>query len=210
MPLLLLMVTTRASRARTDAELVKAFQEGDQSVFSLIVERYQDRVYTLCLRWMGNRAVAEEVAQDVFLALYRSLERFRGDAQLKTWIFRVAINHCKNRRLYRKRRHQDRHEPLEGNRDDDDAPVRQLAADQPGTDAHTFAGEAESLVQQALGELDEEQRQIIVLRDVEDLSYEEISEIMDLPRGTVKSRLHRARSQLAAILQRWVGKEDVI
>lgn len=203
--MLLLMVT-----ARSDAELVRLFKEGDRGAFSEIVERYQHRVFTLCLRWMGDRQVAEEVAQDVFLALFRSLERFRGDAQLSTWIYRVTSNHCKNRRLYRRRRQQDRHEPLEGTRADDDAPARQIPADQPDTDAATFRGEAEQLVQEALGRLDEETRHIIVLRDVEDLTYEEIGDILELPRGTVKSRLHRARAQLASLLQRVVGKEDVI
>lgn len=195
---------------RSDTDLVRAFKEGDRRAFSVLVERYQDRVYTLCLRWMGDPQVAEEVAQDVFLALYRSLDGFRGDAQLSTWIYRVTLNHCKNRRLYRKRRHHERHEPIEGTHNDDDAPVRQIPAEGPGTDAPTFAAQAEFLVQQALRELDEEQRRIIILRDVEELSYEEIGTLLDLPRGTVKSRLHRARSQLAAVLQRRVRKEDVI
>jgi RNA polymerase sigma-70 factor (ECF subfamily) len=159
---------------------------------------------------MGDRAIAEEVAQDVFLALYKALPRFRGDAQLSTWIYRVVVNHCKNRKLYRKRRHANKHEALEGEREEDE-PQRQLADEsQPGTDAGITRSEARDLVQEALEKLDEEQRHIIVLRDVQDLSYEEISEILELPRGTVKSRLHRARAQLAAVLSRRITREDVI
>ena len=192
-----------------DAELVRRFKQGDQAAFASIVERYQDRVFTQSFRWMGDRQIAEEVSQDVFLALYKSLHNFRGDARLSTWIYRVVINHCKNRKLYRKRRHTDRHEPLEGTRRSEDAPKRQLAADQPGTDATTHQAEAASLVQEALQRLDPEQRRIIVLRDVQDLSYEEIAEILGLARGTVKSRLHRARSTMASILSEKISQEDL-
>lgn len=191
-----------------DAELVRRFKEGDRSAFAEIVRRYQDRVYTLSLRWMGDREVALEVAQDVFLALFRSLSGFRGDAQLSTWVYRVVINHCKNRKLYRRRRQLDHHEPLEGE-PNDEKPDRQIADDGPGTDAPLNASEANALLQEALGLLDEEQRQIIVLREVQDLSYEEIADLLGLPRGTVKSRLHRARCELAAVLGRKVKPEDV-
>ena len=195
-------------RGPSDTELVRRFKEGDQNAYSEIVRRYQNRVYTMCLRWMKDPHIAEEVAQDVFLALFRALERFRGDAQLSTWIYRVVVNHCKNRRLYRQRRHVNKHESLEGERDDD-MPARQIASDGPGTDAFTHQSEAQVLVQEGLARLDEEQRQIIVLRDVQDLSYEEIGEILDLPRGTVKSRLHRARAQLASVLSDKIKKEDL-
>jgi len=204
-PLLLAMAS-----GPSDSELVQRFKDGDQSAYTEIVRRYQHRVYSLCLRWMHNDRIAEEVAQDVFLALFRALGRFRGDAQLSTWVYRVVINHCKNRRLYRMRRKTDRHEPLEGTRRDDDDPVRQIPFEGPGTDAGIHRSEAERLVGEALEQLDEQQRHIIVLRDVEDLSYEEIGELLGLPRGTVKSRLHRARAQLAQVLSRKIKKEDVL
>ncbi len=191
-----------------DNELVDRFKAGDTHAFSHIVRRYQDRVYSLCKRWMGDAAVAEEVAQDVFIALYRSLARFRGESSLSTWIYRVAVNHCKNKRLYRNRRRMDRHEPLEG-RERDDAPQRQFAAPGRGTDARTERSQAEQLIHQALEVLSEEHRQVIVLRDIQDLDYHEIAEILDLPRGTVKSRLHRARTELARVLRNRIGKEDV-
>ncbi|MFT4625990.1 MAG: RNA polymerase sigma-70 factor (ECF subfamily) [Myxococcota bacterium] len=195
----------------TDDELVRRFKEGDRHAYSEIVRRYQDRVFSQCLRWIGERQVAEEVAQDVFIALFRSLPKFRGDARLSTWIFRVVVNHCKNRRLYRRRRQHGKHEPLEGQRPDDpDAPKRQIADDSPGADAGIHRSEAEELVHTALAHLDDEQRQIVILRDVQDLSYQEISEILGLPRGTVKSRIHRARAQLATLLARRITKEDVV
>lgn len=193
-----------------DAALVRRFKNGDETAFTELVERYKDRVYGLCLRWMRDPIIAEEVAQDVFVALYRSLHRFRGDSQLSTWIYRVAVNHCKNRKLYRQRRATDRHEPLEGTRTDGELPARQLPSQDPGTDAETHRNEAAKIVHDALGQIDEEARQIIIMRDIQDCSYEEISDILEIPRGTVKSRLHRARSQLARVLSTTLDRDDLI
>jgi RNA polymerase sigma-70 factor (ECF subfamily) len=198
-------------RREPDEELVRRFKDGDREAFSEIVRRYQDRVYSLCMRWLGDPALAEEVAQDVFFAAFRSLGSFRGDARFSTWIFRVAVNHCKNRELYRRRRGHGRTESIDGQADDDDAaPPRQYAAEGPGTDALIHQAEADRQLQAALDALEEDQRQIILLRDVEDLSYEEIAEILDLPKGTVKSRLHRARSELARKLLRRIDVADVV
>lgn len=206
---MLLMLLAMVS-GPSDAELVRRFKEGDRSAYAEIVRRYQHRVYTMCVRWMGDDQVAEEVAQDVFLALYRALADFRGDAQLSTWVYRVVVNHCKNKRLYRRRRATDRHESLDADAPDEESRPRQLAHDGPGSDASLHASEAELLVREALQVLDDEDRRIIVLRDVDDLSYEEIGDILELPRGTVKSRLHRARAELARVLSRKVGREDVL
>jgi RNA polymerase sigma-70 factor, ECF subfamily len=194
----------------TDEELTLRFKDGDREAFSELVRRYQNRVFGMCLRWLGDRSVAEETAQDVFLALFKALGGFRGDAKLSTWIYRVTVNHCKNRDLYRRRRAHGRHESFDGVPDDDDVPTRQHAHDGPGTDAHMQQMEARDALQEALELLDEDQRQIIVLRDVEDLAYEEIAEILDLPKGTVKSRLHRARHELARKLGRRLSIADVV
>ena len=194
----------------SDAALVERFKGGDRSAYSEIVQRYQHRVFTLAMRWMGDEQIAAEVSQDVFIALFKALPKFRGDAKLSTWVYRVVVNHCKNRRLYRQRRAADRHESLEGSRDDDDVPRRQFASEGPGADSTTHRSEAEELIHTALAELDEEQRSIILLRDLEDLSYEEIGALLGLPRGTVKSRLHRARSELAKVLSRRVNREDIL
>ncbi len=201
---LLLAVVSQLS----DSELVARFKSGDQHAFSQIVRRYQDRVFGLCLRWLGERALAEEVAQDVFVALYRSLGRFRGESSLSTWIYRVSVNHCKNKRLYSSRRRRDRHEPIEG-RERDDAPPRELPAGGRGTEAGVEQSQAQRLVHEALEAISEEHRQVIILRDIQDLDYHEIAEILELPRGTVKSRLHRARTELARVLRNRIGKEDV-
>jgi RNA polymerase sigma-70 factor, ECF subfamily len=199
------------AKGETDSDLIRRFKSGDRDAFADIVERYQHRVFTLCLRWLGNRTVAEEVAQDVFLSLFRSLADFRGESLLSTFIFRVAVNHCKNKRLYHHRRAVDRHEPLEVNASNnpDDPPPRQFADEGPGTDRSVHRSEAERILEEALHQIDDSQRAILLLRDVEDLPYEEIADILALPKGTVKSRLHRARAELARVLTQFVGDDDI-
>lgn len=192
----------------SDADLVERFKRGDRRAFHEIVVRYQDRVHTLCYRWLGDGPTAEETAQDVFLALFRNLGTFRGESALSTWIFKVTLNHCKNKRLHRARRGWGRTEPL-GPRPEEEGPERQIADAGPGADAGTDAREARVLVSEALARLDDDHKQILLLRDVEDLSYEEIADVLEIPRGTVKSRIHRARAELASILARKVGPEDV-
>ncbi len=194
---------------QTDDELVARFVAGERAAFGEIVRRYRDPVFATCARWLGDQAVAEEVAQDVFVAAFRALPKFRGESSLSTWIFRVAVNHCKNRRLYRHRRAHGRHEPLEGPLDDD-APVREFPAPGPGTDAGAHRQQARALVSDALAQLDEDQRAIVLLRDLDDLDYDQISAILGIPRGTVKSRLHRARTRLARILARTLTSDDVL
>lgn len=192
----------------SDDDLVRRLREGDSAAFSTLVLRYQDRVYSLCRRLLGDPITAEDVAQDVFLALYRALPDFRGESSLSTYIFRVTVNHCKNRRTWQQRRRWDQHEPLEG-LPSDDAPPRELPDEKAGTDNALHRSEASEILGQALARLDEGERSIILLRDLEDLSYEEIADILELPRGTVKSRLHRARAELARVLGRVIGPRDV-
>ena len=191
-----------------DQDLIARFRAGDRRAFDEIVLRYQHRVYSLCYRWLGEREVAEEVAQDVFLAVFRSLEGFRGESSLSTWIFKVSVNHCRNRRLYRFRRGHGRHEPID-QRAEEDGPVLQIADETAHADGGSLRREASDVVQRALESLDEDHRQILLLRDVEDLDYEEIADILDIPRGTVKSRLHRARTELATVIARSIRPEDL-
>lgn len=201
---LLLAAVTHSS----DAVLIQRFKNGDRSAFSELLDRHQDRVYGICFRWLGNQQAAEEVAQEVFVSLFRSLERFRGDSKFSTWLYRVTVNHCKNQHMHRTRRGHGRHESLDSA--PEDAPVRQLPSTDRGADSGAMQTDAERVLQAGLAALDEEHRQIILLRDLEDLSYEEISSLLDLPKGTVKSRLHRARTELARQLSFRMTAADVI
>lgn len=189
-----------------DDALVARCQRGDKHAFGTLVERYADRVYAVCRRWVGDRAIAEEVAQEAFVAAWRALPGFRGDARFHSWLMRIVVNKCRNHHTYRTRRAHGRHDPLVT---DDDKPTLQLVHGGPGADASTHRTDASALLERALDRLDEDQRSVLVLRDLEDLTYDEIGEMLGVPRGTVKSRLHRARAALADVLETLAGPEDV-
>ena len=187
--------------------LLRRVRRRDEQAFNELVLRYQDRVFGLCLRMLGHRAEAEEIAQEVFCTVFKTVRQFRGESKFSTWLYRVTLNHCKNRLKYLGRRHYRETRSLDDvqeSRFDESALPRQ-----PGRPDQRLE---EALLQRLVGEeivgLDEEQRALLLLRDVQELSYSEIMEITGLPEGTVKSRLHRARMALKARLQRRLGRTD--
>jgi RNA polymerase sigma-70 factor (ECF subfamily) len=194
----------RAGRSMLDAEeqeLVERLKRRDEAAFNAFVLRYQDRVFRILLRMLGDRAEAEDLAQEVFISIFKAIDSFRGDSQLSTWVYRVASNHCRNRLKYLARRRQ----KLMDDFDEEHVAAAQgaLSPDRQGTpDRLLEARQTESLLEEGLARLDDEQRELVVLREVEHLSYEEIMAITGLPEGTVKSRLHRARSALREHLER--------
>lgn len=182
----------------TDEALIQELAAtGNQDLFAILVRRHQNRVYSMCVRIIGTPAVAEEVAQDVFVAVYRNLDRFRGDAKFSTWLYRVAVNHCKNKQAYLARRHSKRHESLDQSRETGEGEFkRELPSPRPNPEKKILAKERRQILEQGLAKLSEGQRTIIVLRDLQGLPYDEIAEALGVAEGTVKSRLHRARSAL--------------
>ena len=203
-----LKASSRAERPRYEMSISERMLLGrlvrrDEEAFNQVVSSYGDRVYNLVLRLVGSPAEAEDVAQEVFVTVFKSIDTYRGEAKLSTWILRIAANHSKNRIKYLSRRRTTSHEARDGTDvtdlpDEGKAPV-QAHFDAP--DVMLEAAETERLLQDAIGKLDEEQRLLVVLRDVEELSYEEIVEVTGLPEGTVKSRLHRARMALKDLLE---------
>ncbi len=192
-----------APRADPDAELVARWQAGDRQAFAALVERHQRRVYRLALRMLGSPEEAEDVSQEAFLSLHRHGHRFRREARFSTFLYRVATNAALNRRrsLGRSRA---REEQLA---------VRQAAGDDlpatPRDPERALAGaELQQSVQAALLELSGDLRTAIVLYDIEGQSYREIAEILDIPEGTVKSRIHRARGALRRRLQPTLGEPE--
>ena len=181
---------------RTDTYLVEATLSGNRQAFGALVERYQDRLFNTLVRVLGSPDDASEVLQDAFVQAYTKLETFRGSSQFYTWMYRVALNMACSYRRRNKRRYDEQSveqirelsgaEPV-----DQSLPPEQLA----------MRVEQTELVQAALLEISEEHRQILVLREMEDCSYEAIAEILDLPVGTVRSRLFRARLQLKERLE---------
>ena len=160
-----------------------------------MVQKYQHRVFNVVYRILGDRAEAEELAQEVFIAVFKHVDSFRGDSKFSTWLFRIATNRAKNRVKYLARRNRDRHQDL------DDTPESNIEKNPVGgetarPDRKAMGHELESVMQEGLEDLNEKHRTVIVLRDVENLTYEEIADVLEIAEGTVKSRLYRARSQL--------------
>jgi len=181
----------------------------DERAFNELVELYGDRVYRLLLRMLARKDEAEDMAQEVFVQVFKSIHQFRGDAKLGTWIYRVAVNLCKNRSKYLSRRHAGAEDEL-----DELAEREPLAAakgvtlsDVSGPEQVVQGYQVEAIVRQSILGLDPDFREVLVLRDVEELTYEEICEITGLPEGTVKSRLHRARSALKEKVERLLGEK---
>lgn len=176
------------SEPSNDRELVRRYLAGDAGAFTTLVERHQVRVYSLCLRVIGNPEDAADATQEAFISALRKLGQFRGDSAFTTWMHRVAVNSCYD--LLRKRSRQ----PLLHLATDEDAPERELGP--PGQDhADEVAGTLDASA--ALARVPEEFRVALVLADVQDLPYDQISEILDIPVGTVKSRVFRGRIALA-------------
>lgn len=180
-----------------DRQLVRRLRDRDEQAFRELMVEHRDKVYNLTLRMLGNRAEAEDVAQEVFIQVFKTIDTFREESKLSTWLYRVAVNLCKNRIKYLARRQDRNKDQL----DETTEAAASSAAAAPGgppprPDRAVEGAQIERVLQEAIATLDEDHRVLVVLRDVEDLSIEEICAITGLPDGTVKSRLHRARLQL--------------
>jgi len=182
-----------------DQDLVARCRAGDREAFAELVRKYQNRILTLATRMLDNRSEAEDVAQDIFIKVFQSLHDFRGASRFSTWLYRVTVNHCLNYIRRRTRQQQ----TLVG------AESAEWMQESPASNPHKRLEQKERwvLVQAKLQVLSPEHRTIILLRDFEGLSYEEIADVLQLETGTVKSRLHRARMELKALLEPYLAGE---
>lgn len=183
-----------------DRALLRRLRDRDERAFRELVEAHRDRVFNISYRMLGNREEAQDVAQEVFITVFKTIETFREEAKFSTWLYRVTVNHCKNRIKYLSRRHDRDRDQL-----DDDVQATNGAIATPVRAAQPDRAlegmQNEVLLEAAIKTLDEDQRTVIILRDVEELSIEDICDITGLADGTVKSRLHRARLALRKKLQ---------
>ena len=180
--------------AEDERRLLERLIRRDEAAFNELVHRHQAQVYRLLLRMLGDSAEAEDVAQEVFVSVFKSIDGFRGDSALSTWLYRIAANHAKNRIKYLARRARDAEQPLDEHAETRAAAV--FTARPDGPDQLVESRQAGGHLERAYASLDSEQRVLLTLRDMENMSYEEIRQITGLPIGTVKSKLHRARMAL--------------
>jgi RNA polymerase sigma-70 factor, ECF subfamily len=186
------------SHAEEDA-LVLALGQGAEDAYEILIQRYQQPVYSLVCRLMNDPGDAPDIVQEVFLKVFRSIGAFRGNSSLKTWIYRIAVNEAYNHRRWFCR-HQ-RQEVALGS--DEGAPHHADNMTDPGRSPFEQAADRETraLVEQALEKLNPKFRAAVVLRDIEDLSYEDIATVLNVSLGTVKSRIMRGREALRKILE---------
>jgi RNA polymerase sigma-70 factor (ECF subfamily) len=186
-----------------DGDLVTRWKAGDESAFESLIKRHEGRVFGLLMRMLGNREDAEDVAQETFISLHRHGHRFRHDARFSTFVYRVAANAALNRRRTLGRKNA-RLRKLQ---------TRQAAGDDLPTtsrdpESAAFGTQVQARVQDALLQLPPDLRAATVLYDIEGLSYREIAAVLNIPEGTVKSRIHRARGALRDRLKGLVSNED--
>jgi RNA polymerase sigma-70 factor (ECF subfamily) len=190
-----------------EAQFVSRLLVRDEGAFNELVAAYGRRIFALVYRMLGRRDEAEDLAQEVFIHVFKSIDQFRGESKLSTWIYRIAINLCKNRMRYLSRRHDRAQDHL-------DSVVEQRnfgaargisVGESVRPDEQVEAMQLEAAIREAIALVDPDFRDVMVLRDVEDLSYEEIVNITGLPTGTVKSRIHRGRAQLRELLETFIS-----
>ena len=177
-----------------ETELIERLKRRDERAFREFVQTYQRPVYALVLRMLGDPEEARDLSQEVFVSVFRAVGTFRGDSKLSTWLFRIVTNHCRNRQKYLGRRQYAKRQPYEETEERADMAV--FGERLPRPDREVEGRHLQSAIQQAIAALEEDQRELVVLRDIQGLSYEDIQRVTGLPEGTVKSRLHRARLAL--------------
>jgi RNA polymerase sigma-70 factor, ECF subfamily len=177
-----------------ETELLQRARQGDQQAFGALVERYQRRVVGVAQAVVHNQDDAIELAQETFVRAYENLAKFESRSSFSTWLYRIAANLAIDFR-----RREGRHLVLRG--EDAENEFQRLPSPRGDSFQETARGELNRRINGALGELTPEHRAVILLREVEGLSYDEISDVLDVPRGTVMSRLHYARGRLRTILK---------
>lgn len=176
-----------------ERELIARLKKRDEAAFEELIRQYEKKVYTLCFRMCGNSEDAEEAAQDAFLALWRGIDRFRQESSLSTWIYRLATNACID--TLRRRKKQSGSVSL-----DDEELFVDAVDTSPQPQETVEHRETQKLLQEGLSALPEEYRKVLILREIEGLSYTEIAESASIELGTVKSRISRGRSLLRNFL----------
>jgi len=190
-----------------DLEFVTLCQRGDVDAFRPLVERHQKKMLNIAYRMMGDYEAASEVVQDAFLHAYKAIRKFRGEARFSTWLCRIVINLSKNRIRQMKTQSEREGVSLDAPIETEDGQVSQdPPSGEPSALEQMERKEVQTAVQMCINALESDYREVLVLRDIQGLSYDEIGEILEIPGGTVKSRLFRARDALKEDLKKVFGE----
>ena len=178
---------------------VKRLKAGDEAEFERLVQICEKRVYNLALRYTNNEADAADIAQEVFLRVYRALPDFKEESAVTTWVYRITVNTAIDLTRKKTRR---RENSLTGYGEDEETPELDIVDESFSPELEYEKAELRAALGHAIASLSEEHRKIIIMRDVNGMTYNEIGEILSLGEGTVKSRLFRARDRLRAVLEK--------
>ena len=189
----------RKARNRADSELVLQVRDGDTSAYRVLVEQYQGRIYSMVVGMVKDREEAFDLTQDAFIKAFRNLERFRVESSFYTWLYRIAMNVAIDHLRKQKRRATEEYDEGIASKDRSGMIDPLHNSHNPGRDLER--SRLKDRIFEAMQHIGEEHRQIILLREVEGYSYREISEVMDIPEGTVMSRLFYARKKLQGLLR---------
>lgn len=192
-----------------EESLVSALKEGSDEAYETLIERFQQPVFSLVYRLLDDPSEAADVVQEVFLKVFRNIGSFRGNSSLKTWIYRIAYNEAWNHRRWFTRH---RRQEIGLEREDDDSLGFQEILKDGGRSAFDIVADSEThaLIEEALGGINPIFRAAVILRDIEDLSYEEIAEVLGVSLGTVKSRILRGREALRKELSNRLNPEPAL
>ncbi len=182
----------------SDEDLMSQFQAGTVEAFDILVSRYKDPLTNYIYRFLGDMKECEDLLQETFLRVYRNRHSYRRIAKFSTWLYTIAGNLARSE--YRKRKRRKLYSLQSVNRDDEEYEV-EIPDETFSPDTHTEGTIQDHYIQEALKQIPDEFREVVVLRDVQQLSYEEIADITGLPMGTVKSRINRGRTKLQALLK---------
>jgi RNA polymerase sigma-70 factor (ECF subfamily) len=185
-----------------DRELIERFLSGQDEAFEELVVAYQTMIFNLSFRFMGDAQEAEDLSQEVFLKIFKSLKQFRGASTLKTWIYRITTNMALNKLKFYKRRRRDKQVSIDKSMGESMPPMSESLPDnRPGPERRTLSTQIQRRLQEALDSINDDQKAVVILRDIEGLSYEEIAEALEINIGTVKSRLARGRTNIQDMMK---------
>ncbi|MBN2788947.1 MAG: sigma-70 family RNA polymerase sigma factor [Candidatus Delongbacteria bacterium] len=182
----------------TDEELIFKFQKGNEAAYNEIVDRYKNKLLNHIFYYTKNKESAEDIVQDAFIRVYLNKDKYKEIAKVSTWIYTIAINLAKTFLAKEKKKNQF---SITGKDGEGDFEIPDIKA---STDKDILRGELSEIITESIDDLDDKFKEIIILRDVDEMSYDEIAQVLNIPEGTVKSRLNRARLNLREVLEEYV------
>lgn len=188
---------------KVQKETIESCKAGDEKAFAEIVFHSQKKVFNIAYRMLGNLEEAKDLAQEVFISVFESIKDLKEEVKFDAWLTQITLNHCRNRWKYLKRRHYFDSDSLDDPVETEDGMMSRDVVD-PSDNPETLYEKKsiQQFIQRGLLKLKEDQRELLVLRDLQGFSYEEMGKLLGLPEGTIKSKLHRARMDLKGILER--------